>query len=142
MLFVSSGSSSAHGHNHLPGGKAEHSAANGLGWKEHHLPHSPLQEEHLKPITTKTLDLKPVGFARFLEVLLTVAGLVVFRQRGMDISWCLAGQDQCRSLGCGTDMSKNPLQQSTWGRVADPHCSKMQLLTAGILSASQGRRGE
>lgn len=47
------------------------------GEKPVHQPHIPLQEEHLKLINTKTLDLKTLSFADFLEVLLTVAGLVV-----------------------------------------------------------------
>lgn len=49
-----------------------------------------LQEEYLKLITTKTLDLKPLSFADFLEVLLTVAGLVVGKQCGLEYILVLA----------------------------------------------------
>lgn len=58
----------------------------GFGMESNHQPHIPLQEERLKPITTKT-------FADFLEVLLTVAGLVACKQCGLDTSWCLQDWD-------------------------------------------------
>lgn len=65
-------------------GRAQCCKGVGVQSKNHQL-HLPLQE-HLKLIATKPLELNPLIFADFLEVLLPVAGPVACKQCGLELS--------------------------------------------------------